>query len=95
MHPGGQQPGGLTGLHPHRYQQSTLTRGVRVRASIDRVTGDTAMEGLSRQLSLVSTDLISRTRQVHRRGPLLDGILASLRLPVLFPPIPTTRVEAS
>jgi NTE family protein len=66
-----------------------LTRGVRVRASIDRVTGDTVMEGLSRQLSLVSTDLVSRTRQVHRRGPLLDGVLASLRLPVLFPPIPT------
>ena len=66
-----------------------LTRGVRVRASIDRVTGDVAMEGLSRQLSLVSTDLVSRTRQVHRRGPLLDGVLASLRLPVLFPPIPT------
>jgi predicted acylesterase/phospholipase RssA/CRP-like cAMP-binding protein len=66
-----------------------LTRGVRVRASVDRVTGDAAMEGLSRQLSLVSTDLMSRTRQVHRRGPLLDGILASLRLPVLFPPIPT------
>jgi len=66
-----------------------LTRGVRVRASIDRVTRDTAMEGRSRQLSLVSTDLVRRTRQVHRRGPLLAGILASLRLPVLFPPIPT------
>ncbi len=66
-----------------------LTRGVRVRASVARVTGDAALEGLSRQLSLVSTDLMSRTRQVHRRGPLVDGILASLRLPVLFPPIPT------
>ena len=72
-----------------------LTRGVRVRASIDRVTGDAAMEGLSRQLSLVSTDLVSRTRQVHRRGPLLDGILASLRLPVLFPPIPTDERPAA
>jgi NTE family protein len=66
-----------------------LTRGVRVRASVARVAGDTALEGLSRQLSLVSTDLVSRTRVVHRRGPLVDGVLASLRLPVLFPPIPT------
>lgn len=66
-----------------------LTRGARVRASIARVTGDAAMEGLQKQLSLVSTDLVSRTRVVHRRGPLLDGIAASLRLPVLFPPIPT------
>ncbi len=71
------------------FPSHALTRGVRVRGSITRVTGDSVMEGLSRQLALVSTDLVSRTRQVHRRGPLLDGILASLRLPVLFPPIPT------
>ena len=71
------------------FPSHALTRGVRVRGSITRVTGDAVMEGLSRQLALVSTDLVSRTRQVHRRGPLLDGILASLRLPVLFPPIPT------
>ena len=66
-----------------------MTRGVRVRASIARVTGDAVLEGLPRHLSLVSTDLVSRTRLVHRRGPLLDAALASLRLPVLFPPIPT------
>ncbi|MEO6511416.1 MAG: DHA2 family efflux MFS transporter permease subunit [Nocardioides sp.] len=66
-----------------------LTRGVRVRASVTRVVGDLVLEGLPRQLSLVSTDLISRTRQVHRRGPLVEATLASLRLPILFPPIPT------
>ena len=66
-----------------------LTRGVRVRGSVGRVTGDAVLEGLPRQLSLVSTDLVSRTRLVHRRGPLDDAVLASLRLPVLFPPIPT------
>jgi predicted acylesterase/phospholipase RssA len=47
------------------------------------------MEGMPRQLALVSTDLVSRTRQVYRRGPLLDAAVASMRLPVLFPPIPT------
>ena len=41
-----------------------LTRGVRVRASVAGVTGDAVMEGLPRQLALVSTDLVSRTRQV-------------------------------
>ncbi len=66
-----------------------LTRGVRVRSSVTRVTGDAVFDGLSRQLALVSTDLVSRTRQVHRRGPLLDATVASMRLPVLFPPIPT------
>ena len=62
-----------------------LTRGVRVRSSIAGVVGDTVMEGMSRQLALVSTDLVSRTRQVHRRGPLLDATLASLRLPCSSP----------
>jgi predicted acylesterase/phospholipase RssA len=40
-------------------------------------------------LVLVSTDLVSRTRQVARRGSLRDATVASMRLPVLFPPIPT------
>jgi NTE family protein len=30
---------------------------------------------------------VTRTRQVHRRGSLVDATLASVRLPVLFPPI--------
>ncbi|WP_323742769.1 DHA2 family efflux MFS transporter permease subunit [Nocardioides islandensis] len=66
-----------------------LTRGVRMRGSVARVTGDAVLDGLSRQLALVSTDLVSRTRQVHRRGSLLDATVASMRLPVLFAPIPT------
>ena len=60
-----------------------------MRGSVTRVTGDAVMEGLTRQLTLVSTDLVSRTRQAQRRGLLADAVLASLRLPVLFPPIPT------
>ena len=48
---------------------------------------DTVLEGLPRQLSMVSVDLASRTRQVHRRGRLLDAALASSRLPVLFAPL--------
>jgi predicted acylesterase/phospholipase RssA len=62
---------------------------VRHRVSITRVMGDAVLEGLPTQLHVVSTDLVSRTRQVHRRGPLVDAVLASSRLPVLFPPIPT------
>ena len=71
------------------FPTQAMTRGLRVRASVERVTGDAVLEGLPRQLAVVSTDLVSRTRLVHRRGPLLDATLASLRLPVLFPPIPT------
>jgi NTE family protein len=64
-------------------------RGARVRAALGRALGaDTVIEGLPRQLHVVSTDLVSRTRAVHRRGGAVDAVAASCRLPVLFPPIP-------
>jgi predicted acylesterase/phospholipase RssA len=49
---------------------------------------DTVLEGLPRQLSVVSVDLVGRTRQVHRRGSLVDAVKVSCRLPVLFAPVP-------
>ncbi len=67
----------------------SLARGHRARVGLARVLGaGTVVEGLPRQFHCVSTDLVSRTRQVHRRGGLVDAVLASVRLPVLFPPIP-------
>jgi predicted acylesterase/phospholipase RssA len=53
-----------------------------------RAFGDAVFEGLPRQLHTVSTDLVTRTRQVHRRGAVTDAVSASARLPVLFAPIP-------
>ncbi len=72
----------------YRLSGRSLARGHRVRAAMERHYGpDTVLEGLPRQLSMVSVDLVSRTRQVHRRGRLLDAALASARLPVLFAPL--------
>jgi NTE family protein len=34
----------------------------------------------------LSTDLVTRSRQVHRRGAVVDAVMASARLPVLLPP---------
>ena len=66
----------------------SLARGHRVRGAMERRYGaDTVLEGLPRQLSVVSVDLVSRTRQVHRRGGLVDAAIASARLPVLFAPV--------
>jgi EmrB/QacA subfamily drug resistance transporter len=68
----------------------SLAKGARARAGIARVVAPhTVLEGLPRQLQAVSTDLVTRTRQVHRRGDLADAVAASCRLPVLFPPVPT------
>ena len=66
----------------------SLARGRRTHEGLIRALGaDTLVEGLPRQFGCVSTDLVTRTRQVHRRGSLVDATLASVRLPVLFPPI--------
>lgn len=73
----------------YRLPSQSLARGRRVHQGLVRVLGaDTPLEGLPRQLHTVSTDLVSRTRQVHRRGNLVAAVTASCRLPVLFAPIP-------
>jgi len=72
----------------YRLSGKSLARGHRVHAAMMRRYGaDTVIEGLPRQLSVASVDLVSRTRQVHRRGNLVDAALASARLPVLFAPL--------
>lgn len=66
-----------------------LLRGRRVASGLRRTMGpDSVIEGLPRQLWMVSVDLLSRSRQVHRRGNVADAALASSRLPVLFAPLP-------
>jgi EmrB/QacA subfamily drug resistance transporter len=73
----------------YRLPSQSIARGHRVKTAMERTYGsDTVIEGLARQLSVVSVDLVSRTRQVHRRGRLVDAALASSRLPVLFAPLP-------
>jgi predicted acylesterase/phospholipase RssA/CRP-like cAMP-binding protein len=72
-----------------RLPTHSLAGGRRVRTALARALGaETVLEGLPRQLHTVSTDLVSRSRQVHRRGSVVDATLASARLPVLFAPIP-------
>jgi EmrB/QacA subfamily drug resistance transporter len=66
----------------------SLAKGRRMHEGLVRVLGDSVFEGLPRQLHSVSTDLVTRTRQVHRRGTVVDAVMASARLPVLLPPIP-------
>lgn len=66
----------------------SMARGRRMREGFIRAFGDSVLEGLPRQMHCVSTDLVTRRRQVHRRGPLVDAVNASARLPVLFAPIP-------
>ena len=66
----------------------SMARGRRMREGFVRAFGDSVIEGMPRQMHCVSTDLVTRQRQVHRRGPVVDAINASARLPVLLAPIP-------
>jgi len=66
----------------------SMAKGRRMHEALVRAFGDSVFEGLPRQLHTVSTDLVTRTRQAHRRGVLVDAVGASARLPVLLPPIP-------
>ena len=63
-----------------------ISRGRRVEHALQRHLGDLHFEELPRQLALVSTDMLSRSVVVHRRGPVRDAVRASLSLPGLFPP---------
>ncbi|NHA69629.1 DHA2 family efflux MFS transporter permease subunit [Phycicoccus flavus] len=71
-----------------------LLRGRRFESAVRQMVGeDSVLEGLPRQLWLVSTDLLAGARHVHRRGPLVDAVLASSRVPGLFAPIATASGE--
>ncbi len=72
-----------------RLPSHSLAKGRRVHTGLVRQLGaDAVIEGFPRQLRTASTDLVSRGRQVHRRGNAVDAVAASVRLPVLFAPIP-------
>ena len=68
--------------------RTSLAKGHRVRSALVRTFGDRSIEGLPRQLRCVSTDLLAREVVVHRRGRVVDALMATTALPGLFPPVP-------
>ncbi len=64
----------------------SLAKGRRAEKAMRRHFGDARIEELPRQFRCASTDLQSRSRFTHRSGTLADAVLASIALPVLFPP---------
>jgi len=65
---------------------ASVAKGKRVAAALRRNFGDLTVEELPRRLVCMSTDLQSRQPYALRRGPVADAVLASVALPVLFPP---------
>jgi predicted acylesterase/phospholipase RssA/CRP-like cAMP-binding protein len=66
----------------------SLIRARRFAAMLSRVFGETHVEELPRPFFAVSADLIGSRLVVHRRGPLLEAVAASMSIPGLAPPLP-------
>lgn len=65
-----------------------LAKGRRAAEALRRGLGaDVLIESLPLQFRAVSTDLLARAPYVHRSGLLAEAVIASCRLPVLFPPL--------
>lgn len=65
-----------------------LIRSRKAGRMLDRVFGELRVEDLPRPLFTVSADLLSSRVVVHRRGPLVEAVGASMSIPGLVPPLP-------
>lgn len=65
----------------------SLLRGTRARAMLVRTFGSGTIEELPLDWFCVSCDLLSGELVVHRRGPLLEAVGASMSLPGIFAPL--------
>jgi predicted acylesterase/phospholipase RssA len=70
----------------YRPSFTSLARGERGKAMLQRCFGDTYLEEMAHELVVVSTDLYEKTPVYHRRGRTAEVVGASMCLPVLFPP---------
>jgi predicted acylesterase/phospholipase RssA/CRP-like cAMP-binding protein len=66
----------------------SMTSGRRVTQSMREVYGDRDIEDLWLPFFCVSTSLTRARTVLHRRGPLVQALRASVAIPGLFPPVP-------
>ena len=65
---------------------ASVAKGKRVERALRRYFGDTTIEELPRRLVCASTDLQTRQSVALRQGSVVDAVMSSVALPVLFPP---------
>jgi NTE family protein len=58
-----------------------------LRAAIYSVFGDRRIEDLDRELLVISASVLDGQPFLFRRGPLVDALVASCSIPLMFPPI--------
>jgi predicted acylesterase/phospholipase RssA len=75
--------------NPHSdytFPRYSLTRGNKTKAGLIRHFGDLVIEELPREFRCASVDLLQRKLFIHKRGLVVDAVMASLRLPGLYSP---------
>jgi NTE family protein len=65
----------------------SLIRSRKAGRMLERVFGDEIVEALPISLFTVSADLLASRTVVHRRGPVLEAVGASMSIPGLVPPL--------
>jgi NTE family protein len=65
----------------------SLIKGRKVARLLEQNFGGLRIEGLWRPFFCVSTNLTTGTLAVHRDGPLVDALQASISIPGLLPPV--------
>jgi NTE family protein len=74
----------LTSLVDPALAKSGFIGGKRVTKLLRRFIGDTDFKDLQIPLACVATDIISGEEVVIEEGPVLDGVRASISIPVIF-----------
>jgi NTE family protein len=74
-------------VNDYTIPRASLTKGVKMRAMLDRVFGDVCIEELSRSLYCASVDLRRSSLTIERSGRLAAAVAASVSLPLIMPPV--------
>ena len=80
----------MTDRHPFRdfrWPRVSLIRARRAAAMLERLFGDAHLDDLAMSCFTVSADLSTAEVVVHRRGPVVESVGASMSLPGLAPPV--------
>ena len=77
----------LTAIFRPRPGRLNLVDPTGIRAAISRIFGERRFEDLEREMVVVSSSLTTGQHFVIRDGPIVDAIVASCAIPLVFPPV--------
>jgi EmrB/QacA subfamily drug resistance transporter len=73
-------------INDYTIPRSSLIKGQKARAMLDRVFGEARIEELSRSFYCASVDLRGSRLVIDRHGPLATAVASSITLPLIAPP---------